>query len=112
MQAGEGQLTLGLHTCCCEDLEIGCLLDRDFQERRLAYPGLPAEDQHPCVTSPCILQRGRDPSLLDVPPDQHARIVGPPIVQWTTQSGNASGPRSASSEACPCGSSGGSQVNG
>jgi hypothetical protein len=47
MQAGEGQLHIGLHTDRPRDGLLRCRIDQVFQQRRLPDPGVAPQDQRP-----------------------------------------------------------------
>ena len=70
MKAGERELHLGLDARRSRDPAPRCRLQDVLQQRRLADPGLAAQDQHRALSRPRLLQLKVQRLALAAPPTQ------------------------------------------
>jgi hypothetical protein len=80
VQAGEGQLGLGLDAGPAQHPHPACAPSRVVQQRGLADPGLTPDDQRTADPVPSRVEEGVDPLLLGATTPQHA---GNPIDRST-----------------------------
>jgi hypothetical protein len=71
VQAGEGQLGLGLDAARLQDLHVGSMLDGILEQRRLPRTSLPAQDEDAAPETPGGVQERRQRRALGVPAVQH-----------------------------------------
>jgi hypothetical protein len=71
VQGGEVELRLGLDRPRPQDPQVGGLLDRVLEQRRLPGTSLAAEDEHPAPRRPRAVDERRDDRALGVPTVKH-----------------------------------------
>jgi hypothetical protein len=73
LQAGEGQLHLGLDPHRPGDGQVGRRLDEMLQQHRLPDPGLAPQDQRPALTPADGIDQVVEPGALVRPPEERRR---------------------------------------
>ncbi len=77
VQAGERRTALGLDAARSQDAHAARLRGRGVQQRRLAHPWLPPDDQGPTGADAGVGEEGGEPPAFVVPPEKHGAILSP-----------------------------------